>query len=113
MAEPLTKKELDKGLEKLAQTFKGEFNRIDKRFDGIDKRLDGVDMQIDSLKLEMNKKFKAIDDKFDRFINMLDKYVKKVEEWQEESKILAARIERMKKVLIKKGIATEKELNLT
>ncbi|MFH1509500.1 MAG: hypothetical protein ABIE68_05015 [bacterium] len=102
MAEPLTKKELDKGLEGLARIFKKEF--------------DSVDNKIDSLTEEVNRRFetevKPLSKKIDNLTNSIDNLIKTVERWYEDSKIIAARVEKIKQVLIAKGIVTEKELNL-
>ena len=98
MSGQLTKKVLDNSLENLARIFNKEFtglrSEMNTRFDAVNKRLD------------------TNDKKFDRLIKSLDKYTKTVENWHDESKILAAQIDKIKKVLIEKSIATEQELSL-
>jgi len=82
------RKESKKDNENLARIFKTE---LDERFE---------------------KEVKPLHKKFDQLINTLDQYIKRTEEWREESMVVGAQVKRMRKVLIEKGIATEKELSL-
>jgi hypothetical protein len=83
--------DLGRGLEGLAAIFSKEVKRLDGRIDRLERKFD---------------------QKFDKLISTLDEYIKKVEAWHEDSRVLAARLERVQRILIEKGIATEKELSL-
>lgn len=51
-----------------------------------------------------------VEAKIDRLTDGTDEYLKKTETWHQEQTVLRASHERVKKVLVKKGIASEQEL---
>lgn len=93
--------------------FQGFKKQLDKRFDGIRKEFKAdLDKGLEGLAKIFSKEITRIDKRFEELINSLDGYIKKVEGWHDESMILAARIEKMQRALIAKGIVTKKELSL-
>lgn len=51
-----------------------------------------------------------VEAKIDRLTDGTDEYLKKTETWHQEQTVLRASNERVKKVLVKKGVASEQEL---
>lgn len=109
------KEEVPKSLEPLATALKQDLDKLDRSLKSMEAGVDGVRRYVwdktatkeDLAGLETRLPTrKQIED----LSTTTDTYLKKTETWHDEQEVLRASHARVKKVLIKKGIASEHEL---
>lgn len=111
----VVKEEVPKAFEPLATAIKADLDKLDHGLRGMEAGLDGVRRYVwdktvtkdDLARLEarLPTRQQIVD-----LSTTTDTYLKKTETWHDEQEVLRASHARVKKVLIKKGIASEHEL---
>jgi hypothetical protein len=89
-------------LKKIEKTLEPTFQGIEFRVQGIESKLQAHDRQFDSMH-----------EKLDGLIRTTDEFLHIVRRHDDEFVVIRAQHEKMRNVLIKKGIASEDELSVT
>jgi hypothetical protein len=110
MTDQIPKKDLEKILDNkfiqyqsaILKAMDSGFNAVDARFEKVDFRFNALEQRMETKFQEMERRMDIFEEKLDCLITTLDHFLKRLTDFEDEFKILKAKVDQIKTVFKEK-----------